>query len=128
MKLFNIEQKDFLNKIGIDRGESDWKNIPGYVSIVEEYNDNQLIGLAGVTFRYKILPSLFIAVKKEFRKKGIGTKLLTKLLQKWKYPLFLTFYKKNSFLKKYYGQFGFQVLLSSWGKNRVLCIKYGGGN
>ncbi len=125
MKHFNVKQKVFLSEIGADRGEDDWDNIPGYAVIVEEHDNGELIGLAGVTFRYKILPSLFIAVKKSERKKGIGTKLITKLLQHWNYPLFLTYYKKNAFLKEYYGQFGFEVLLSSWGKNRVLCVKVG---
>lgn len=123
MNDFNVKQKAFLSEIGLGLGEPDWDNIPGYAALIEEYKESQLIGLAGVTFRYKILPSLFIAVKKEFRKKGIATKMLAKLLSMWRYPLFLTYYKKNSFLKEYYGQFGFRVLLSSWGKNRVLCVK-----
>lgn len=121
---FSVEQKAFLKDIGLDRGEDDWGNIRNYAVIVEKRKEKELLGLAGVTFRYKILPSLFIAVKKNFRKKGIGTKLLKKLLSVWMFPLFLTFYKKNSFLKKYYAKFGFRVLLSSWGKNRVLCVRW----
>ena len=105
MKQFNEEMKEFLKKIEFQENELDWRYIPGYKVITEERyplghlrEQNKIIGIAGVTIRHFVLPSLFIAVDKKYRGKGIATKLIKAVLNKWRLPLFLTYYKNKPFL------------------------------
>lgn len=123
MESFNPHQKQFLEEISKQENEDDWVRIPGYVKLVEKKIDGKVVGLAGVTLRYKIIPSLFIATSAHIHGKGVGTELLGSLLQEWKGPLFLTYYQKKTHLGKFYGKFGFKKIFPWFGK-RNFCVRF----
>lgn len=122
MKQFSSAQLEFLKQISLQEKEDDWLRILGYSEIIEKKSNGKIIGLAGVTKRYFLIPSLFIAVSKNERGEGVASEILSNLLKKWKLPLFLTYYKKKSHLEQFYSKFGFRKILPWFGK-RILCIK-----
>lgn len=122
MHAFSDEQVKFLKEISAQEKESDWVRIPGYVELVERIVDGKIIGMAGVTMRYGIIPSLFIAVSSKSRGGGIASNLLRDLLKKWRMPMFLTYYARKTFLGEFYGKFGFRKIIPFPG-GRILCLR-----
>lgn len=59
-------------------------------SVIEEreYKKEKLTGIGGIEMRYKLFPSLILAVDKKWCNKGVGQKVLLQLLQRWHRPLF----------------------------------------
>jgi len=122
MKNFNPAQLEFLKTISMQESERDWLDIPCFTEIVEEKKNGKIIGLAGVTKRYFLIPSLFIAVLESERGSGLASRLLDSLLKKHKGILFLTYCRKKPYLKEFYSKSGFKKLIP-WFGQRVLCIK-----
>jgi N-acetylglutamate synthase-like GNAT family acetyltransferase len=122
MRPFTPEQQSFLETISAQENESDWINIPGHVALVEKKIAGKIVGMAGVTMRYHILPSLFIAVSHTQRGRGTGLELMKQLMGQWKGILFLTYYRKKEFLGTFYGKYGFKKIIH-WKGGRTLCVK-----
>ena len=120
---FDADQKKFLQQISQDQDELDWVQIPGYVSIAEKRVRGAITGMAGVTIRHGIIPSLFIAVAPAHRGKGIASELMTSLLSQWKGIMFLTYYRKKTHLGPFYASFGFKKIID-WPGGRVLCVRF----
>lgn len=122
MQSFTPAQQSFLEEISKHENEADWINIPGHVALVEKKTGGKIVGLAGVTMRYGILPSLFIAVSHTQRGKGTGSELMNELMSQWKGIMFLTYYRKKEFLGTFYGKYGFKKIIH-WKGGRTLCVK-----
>jgi len=77
---------------------------------VKEKKKGKLVGIAGISVRYAILPSLFLAVDQKHRKKGIGLKLVKEVLKRKKGILFLTVAYSNKPALKIYSKCGFKKI------------------
>lgn len=119
MQHFNSEQHQFLQGIAKNEKENDWLQIPGYIALVEKKVNGKVVGLAGITLRYVIIPSLFVAVSPKHQGKGIASELMQQLIHKWKKPLFLTHYKHKTHLNAFYEKFGFKKIME-WSGGRIL--------
>ena len=97
-------------------------NLHVYTMIKRVHDNGSLVGIAGVTFRYKILPSLFLGLAASHRGQGRGKELLAAVLNEWKKPLFLTVYKDNVPALALYRKSGFRKIMG-WGKQKILMVR-----
>lgn len=123
MEDFNPKEKAFLVQIFRETNENAWLQLSSYAyyKIKKNTKKGEIISMAGITFRYLVLPSLFVCVRKKHQKKGIGSKLIQELLVEWRLPLFLTYYRQRK-LKPFYEKFGFKQIMK-WRRHTYLMIK-----
>ena len=87
------------------------------VDFMDDFEDGQWAGVAGIILRYRFLPTFFLAVNQKMRNKGMGTRLTQKILSRKKGPLFLTVWLDNAPAIKIYAKTGF-FSLAPWRKIR----------
>lgn len=81
------------------------------VIILKEEIEDNVAGIAGIT-RYKTLPLLFIVVKSEFPRKGIGNRLMKRLQDyatKKYYLIVLSVIKSNKNAVDLYKKVGYEI-------------------
>ena len=88
--------------------------------LIKLYEKNKLIGVSGLITRHFFFNSLFLAVDKEYQRKGYGTKLVKEVLKRKKGLVFLTVGLNNHSALKIYGKLGFFKLIP-WRK--ILGVK-----
>ena len=97
----NLDQIRLLEELG--RKRSDIEKIFSYSFLIDERNKKgELIGFAGVTNRYFVFKTVFLAVKKEYQGKGIGLKLFDKLWVLQQKKPWVTVWKNNLAALKIY--------------------------
>ncbi|MCR4368735.1 MAG: GNAT family N-acetyltransferase [archaeon] len=94
--------------------------------VEREFCGGKLCGIGGVIFRHIFFPSFFLVVGKKFQNKGIGQKLTSMVLEKWRKPLLLTVPIDNKAAMHIYEKAGFRRI-APWrklrGKKMVLMAK-----
>ena len=92
-----------------------------HLETIEE--NGELIGLAGIVNRYRILPSVFIIIKKGERGKGRGQHLMDTLLSNYtNRPIFLTVSRDNKRALAIYKKKGFRIVMF-WRDKKYLMVK-----
>lgn len=82
------------------------------VALLEKVSkNNELVGIAGVIYRYVFLPSFFLMVSEKHENKGFGKQLTKKVLNSWNKPLFLTVPVGNKPAIHIYEKFGFRKIM-----------------
>jgi len=76
----------------------------------------EVVGVCGIVMRHYIFPTLYVAVDKKHRKKGIGTRLVKDIIYRARYPVFLTVWTGNPSYK-IFKKFGFKKVCN-WRKIR----------
>ena len=79
------------------------------------YDKDKLAAFAGIVKYHLIFPCFTVAVAPEYRNRGIGTKISSDVVNKWKGPIFLTVLKNNKSAIKIYEQLGFKKICT-WKK------------
>jgi len=81
------------------------------VLLEEEFDGKKLAGVCGIQKRHLILPALFLSVGKKYWNKGIGTRLVKRVVEKKRGPVFLTVARENTAAKKIYRKNGFRSVM-----------------
>ena len=131
MELHNIELSEiapFFDSIGQDKElvMMDAKSAMASRFVTGIRSNNELVGLAGIRMRYGLIPSLFIVVKVEYRRTGLGSKLLEKCLpfaqENYGYLTLATRdTKEYEPALRLYKKYGFQIFRKS-GHHIRMCV------
>lgn len=98
--------KEFFSSLDEERKfyPANKKILIGAKRVVTAKDGDKIVGIAGIN-RYN---GLFIIVKKEFQRSGIGTKLMEKLLKNFNEPIILAVHAENKPAIRLYRKFGFK--------------------
>lgn len=85
------------------------------IAEVVEYKNGQAIGVCGIVKRYAFIPTLYLSVDPESQGKGIGKRLVAKLLSEYRGVIFLTVSPQNPAAHHIYVAAGFKKV-TNWRK------------